>query len=160
MPSPASLQTYRVHRSRIKAGFQREIAAAENQRPAPARHPYSAKAPTTTNPRKDRPNAPKRKCRKSVRLQLKQTATNHMAGQVRFNRADKSPPARHPHRARNAIPQNHVEGGGKRSCQVSPTITRRGRSAARRQTPIKSRWVKRNEGGEADVNGRRRRCQH
>jgi len=74
VPSPASLQTYRVHYSRIKAGFQRENAAAENQRPAPARHPYSAKAPTTTNPRKDQPSVPKRKCRKSVRLQLKQTA--------------------------------------------------------------------------------------
>src|SRR6185312_2793573 len=74
VPSPASLQTYRVRHSRIKAGFQRENAAAENQRPAPARHPDSAKAPTTTNPCKDRPNVPKRKCRKSVRLQLKQTA--------------------------------------------------------------------------------------
>jgi hypothetical protein len=83
--------------------------------------------------------------KKSVRLQLKQTATNHMAGQVRFNRADKSPPARHPHRARNAIPQNHVEGGGKRSCQVSPTVTGKGRSAAR-PNPTRLHWVECNQG--------------
>ena len=83
--------------------------------------------------------------KKSVRLLLKQTATNHMAGQVRFNRADKSPPARHPHCARNAIPQNHVEGGGKRSCQVSPTVTGKGRSAAR-PNPTRLHWVKCNQG--------------
>jgi len=101
VPSPASLQTYRVHRSWIKAGFQRENAAAENQRPAPARHPYSAKAPTTTNPRKDQPSVPKRKCRKSVRLQPKQTAEKPRGrtGQVQQGDKDLPSPTSSPRRS-------------------------------------------------------------
>ena len=64
-------------------------------------------------------------------------------GQVQQGR--QVPPARHPHRAKNAIPQNHVEGGGKRSCQVPPTVTGKGRSAAR-PNPTRLHWVECNQG--------------
>ena len=148
VPSPASLQTYRVRHSRIKAGFQRENAAAENQRPAPARHPDSAKAPTTTNPRKDRPNVPKRKCRKSVRLQLKQTAEkpSGRTGQVQQGcqrppqpdiltaqkRSFAAPTRKSAARVRAKCPQLSLEGVGQ-PCATRPHKVTLGQTQRRRR---------------------------
>ena len=94
--------------------------------PGPIRPPEEA----TAHPRRDQPNVPKRKCREKCLSTTKadRNKPHGRTGQVQQGRPRLPQPDILTAQMRYL--RHHVEGGSKSSCQVSPTVTGKGRSAA------------------------------
>jgi hypothetical protein len=109
--------------------------------PGPIRPPEEA----TAHPRRDQPNVPKRKCREKCPSTTKadRNKPHGRTGQVQQGRPRLPQPDILTAQMRYL--RHHVEGGSKSSCQVSPTVTGKGRSAAT-PNPTRLHWVKCNQG--------------
>src|SRR6185369_14181023 len=117
-------------------------ATPQAEAQGPSGHQRKRQYPRRGQPKKNVQKEVLRKCPSTTKADQPKTTQADRSGSTGWS---KTTPARHPHCAKALLCIFHVEIGGKSSCQVSPTITGKGRSAAR-PNPTRLHWVECNQG--------------